>query len=103
LGGSRTRRFENIIIKNTRNGIVQLREVGRAEIGAENYDTNLLYADTKRWCRRAALSNANALESIRRPRRNWSAFEVVSSRIKYVVAFDTTTVVGDSVREVDHA
>ena len=36
--------FENIILKNTTNGIVQLKDVGRAEIGAESYDTNLLYS-----------------------------------------------------------
>jgi len=36
------REFENIILKNTRNGIVQLKDVGRAEIGSESYDSNLM-------------------------------------------------------------
>src|SRR5205814_8346035 len=36
---SEPKEFESIIIKHTNNGIVPLQEVGRAEIGAEQYDT----------------------------------------------------------------
>jgi hypothetical protein len=67
--------FENIIIKNTRNGIVQLKEVGRAEIGAESYDTNLLYSGheaTASACNSA--SNANALQVDKLARRRSSSF-----------------------------
>ena len=40
------KQFENIIIKNssTANGIVLLKDVGRAEIGAENYNTDLKFS-----------------------------------------------------------
>src|SRR5260370_11695423 len=40
------REFENIIIKNssTASGIVLLKDVGHAEIGAENYSTDLRFA-----------------------------------------------------------
>ncbi|HEX8801218.1 MAG TPA: efflux RND transporter permease subunit, partial [Terriglobales bacterium] len=94
--------FENIIIKNTKNGIVQLKDVGRAEIGAESYDTNLLYSGHEAvGVGVQQLSNANALEVDKAAK---TKLEELSKSfppgIKYVVAFDTTTVVGDSVREV---
>jgi len=96
------REFENIIIKNTKNGIVQLKDVGRAEIGAESYDTNLLYSGHEAvGVGVQQLSNANALEVDKAAK---AKLEELSKSfppgIKYVVAFDTTTVVGDSVREV---
>ncbi len=96
------REFENIVIKNTRNGIVQLKEVGRAEIGAESYDTNLLYSGHEAiGVGVQQLSNANALAVDKAAK---AALEELSKSfppgIKYVIAFDTTTVVGDSVKEV---
>ena len=94
--------FENIILKNTPNGIVQLKDVGRAEIGAESYDTNLLYSGHQAvGVGVQQLSNANALEVDKAAKA--ALVELSKSfppGIKYVVAFDTTTVVGDSVREV---
>ena len=96
------REFENIIIKNTKTGIVQLKDVGRAEIGAESYDTNLLYSGHEAvGIGVQQLSNANALEVDKAAKAK--LIELSKSfppGIKYVVAFDTTTVVGDSVREV---
>ncbi len=94
--------FESIIIKNTRNGIVQLKDVGRAEIGAESYDTNLLYSGHEAiGVGVQQLSNANALDVDKKAK---AALEELSKSfppgIKYVIAFDTTTVVGDSVKEV---
>jgi HAE1 family hydrophobic/amphiphilic exporter-1 len=94
--------FENIIIKNTKNSIVQLKDVGRAEIGAETYDTNLLYSGHEAiGIGVQQLANANALAVDKAAR---AALAELSKSfppgIKYVIAFDTTTVVGDSVREV---
>ncbi len=94
--------FDNIIIKNTTNGIVQLKDVGRAEIGAESYDTNLLYSGHEAiGVGVQQLSNANALDVDKKAK---AALEELSKSfppgIKYVIAFDTTTVVGDSVKEV---
>jgi HAE1 family hydrophobic/amphiphilic exporter-1 len=96
------REFEDIILKNTKNGIVQLKDVGRAEIGAESYDTNLLYSGHEAiGIGVQQLSNANALEVDKAAKA--ALVELSKSfppGMKYVVAFDTTTVVGDSVREV---
>src|SRR5579862_80220 len=94
--------FENIILKNTPNGLVQVKDVGRAEIGAENYDTNLLYSGHQAiGVGVQQLSNANALAVDKAAK---AALEELSKSfppgMKYVIAFDTTTVVGDSVKEV---
>src|SRR5580658_2419289 len=94
--------FEKIILKNTKNSIVQLKDVGRAEIGAESYDTNLLYSGHEAiGVGVQQLSNANALQVDKAARA--ALLELSKSfppGIKYVIAFDTTTVVGDSVKEV---
>jgi len=99
---SEPREFENIILKNTPNSIVQLKDVGRAEIGAESYDTNLLYSGHEAiGIGVQQLSNANALDVDKAAKA--ALIELSKSfppGIKYVVAFDTTTVVGDSVNEV---
>ena len=96
------REFENIILKNTPNGIIQLKDVGRAEIGAESYDTNLMYSGHEAiGVGVQQLSNANALEVDKAAKAE--LIELAKSfppGIKYVIAFDTTTVVGDSVKEV---
>ncbi len=94
--------FESIILKNTGNGIVQLKDVGRAEIGAESYDTNLLYSGHEAiGVGVQQLSNANALDVDKAAK---AALDDLSKSfppgMKYVIAFDTTTVVGDSVKEV---
>ncbi len=96
------RQFESIILKNTPNGIIQLKDVGRAEIGAESYDTNLMYSGHEAiGIGVQQLSNANALEVDKAAKA--ALIELSKSfppGIKYVIAFDTTTVVGDSVKEV---
>src|SRR5207237_6480441 len=94
--------FESIILKNTGNGIVQLKDVGRAEIGAESYDTNLMYSGHEAiGVGVQQLSNANALDVDKAAK---AALTDLSKSfppgMKYVIAFDTTTVVGDSVKEV---
>ncbi len=96
------REFENIVIKNTANGIVQLKDVGRAEIGAESYDSNLLFSGHPAiGIGVQQLSNANALQVDRLAKA--ALVDLKKSfppGMDYVIAFDTTTVVGDSVKEV---
>ena len=94
--------FEQIILKNTPNGLVQLKDVGHAQLGAETYDTNLEYSGHEAiGIGVQQLSNANALEVDKAAKA--ALLELSKSfppGIKYVVAFDTTTVIGDSVTEV---
>ncbi|MGC1296982.1 MAG: efflux RND transporter permease subunit [Alloacidobacterium sp.] len=96
------REFEQIIVKNTPNGLVQLKDVGHAQLGAETYDTNLEYSGHEAiGVGVQQLSNANALEVDKAAKA--ALLELSKSfppGIKYVVAFDTTTVIGDSVKEV---
>ncbi len=96
------REFEEIILKNTPNGLVQLKDVGHAELGAESYDTNLEYSGHEAiGVGVQQLSNANALAVDKAAKA--ALLELSKSfppGMKYVVAFDTTTVIGDSVKEV---
>jgi len=96
------RQFENIILKNTPNGIVQLKDVGRAEIGAESYDTNLMYSGHDAiGIGVQQLSNANALDVDKAAKAELAELsKSFPPGMKYVIAFDTTTVVGDSIKEV---
>ena len=94
--------FDNIIVKNSTNGLVLLKDVGHSEVGAEDYSTSLKFsgfAGTGIGVQQ--LSNANALEVDRQAK---AALVELSKHfppgLKYAVAFDSTTVVGDSIREV---
>jgi HAE1 family hydrophobic/amphiphilic exporter-1 len=99
---SEPREFEQIILKNTPNGLVQLKDVGHAELGAETYDTNLEYSGHEAiGIGVQQLSDANALEVDKAAKA--ALLDLSKSfppGITYVVAFDTTTVIGDSVKEV---
>ena len=54
--------FDNIVLKNTANGIVLLKDVGHAQLGAETYETDLKYNGyTAVGMGVQQLSNANAL------------------------------------------
>jgi len=94
--------FDNIVLKNTPSGIVQIKDVGHAELGAETYATDLRYNGASAiGVGVQQLSNANALQVDTDAK---AALDKLSQSfppgLKYVIPFDTTTVVGDSIREV---
>jgi HAE1 family hydrophobic/amphiphilic exporter-1 len=94
--------FDQIIIKNSPGGIVQLKDVGYAELGAETYSTNLAYNGVDAiGVGVQQLSNANALAVDRAAK---AALDDLAKSfppgMKYEIPFDTTTVIGDSIREV---
>jgi HAE1 family hydrophobic/amphiphilic exporter-1 len=94
--------FEDIILKTTPSGIVRLKDVGRAEIGAESYASTLQFsAQPAIGIGLQQLSDANALDV---DKKGKAVLEELSKSfppgLHYVVAFDTTTVVGDSIHEV---
>ncbi|MBT9331476.1 efflux RND transporter permease subunit [Paracidobacterium acidisoli] len=94
--------FDNIILKNTPAGIVQLKDVGHADLGAETYSTDLRYnGGNAIGVGVQQLSNANALEVDREAK---AALDQLAKSfppgLTYVIPFDTTTVVGDSISEV---
>jgi HAE1 family hydrophobic/amphiphilic exporter-1 len=100
---SEATQFENIILKSNADGtLVRLRDVGRAELGAENYGSNLDYNGHESvGLGITQLSTANALDV---DRRCIAELDRLSKRfppgMKYELAFDTTDAVGESIRDV---
>src|SRR5262249_49112967 len=108
---SRVAEFDNIVLKNSADGTpVRLRDVGHAELGAEDYSSDLKYWDAG-WRTHdgleavglgiTQLSNANALE-VRR--LALAELDRLSKRFPpgmlYQDAFDTTEAVSESIKDV---
>ncbi len=94
--------FDNIIVKNSSNGLVLLKDIGHSAVGAENYGMLLEYSGQEALgVGVEQLSNANALEVDKAAKA--ALTELAKSfppGLQYAIAFDSTTVVGDSIREV---
>src|ERR1700720_3120459 len=92
--------FDNIILKTNADGtLVRLKDVGRAELGAEDYSSDLQFnGHDAVGIGVTQLSSANALEV---DRLVLSELERLSQRfppgMKYQNAFDTTEAVGESI------
>ncbi len=94
--------FDKIILKNSPNGLVQLKDVGHSVVGAEDYSSNLKYSGFPAMgIGVQQLSNANALQVDRQAK---AVLKELSKSfppgLEYAIAFDSTTIVGDSIREV---
>ena len=100
---SEASQFDDIILKSNADGtLVRLRDVGHAELGAEDYSSNLDYNGRESvGIGVTQLSTANALEV---DRRCIAELDRLSKRfppgMKYELAFDTTNAVGESIRDV---
>src|SRR6266852_5855371 len=100
---SETTQFDNIILKSNADGtLVRLKDVGHAELGAEDYGTDLDYNGRDAvGLGVTQLSTANALDV---HRKCLAELARLSKRfppgMKYEVAFDTTDAVGESIRDV---
>jgi hydrophobic/amphiphilic exporter-1 (mainly G- bacteria), HAE1 family len=94
--------FDNIILKNTPSGIVQVKDVGHADLGAETYSTDLKYnGQNAIGIGVQQLSNANALQVDTDAKAALDKLQQsFPPGLKYVIPFDTTTVVSDSISEV---
>ncbi|HET6935894.1 MAG TPA: multidrug efflux RND transporter permease subunit [Candidatus Angelobacter sp.] len=94
--------FDNIILKNAPGGIVQLKDVGHAELGAETYSTDLRYNGQEAvGIGVQQLSNANALQVDRDAKAALDQLaKTFPPDLKYVIPVDTTTVVSDSIHDV---
>ncbi len=95
--------FENIILKTAEDGtLVRMKDVGRAELGAEDYSSDLQFnGHDAVGIGITQLSNANALEG---DRAALAVLDRLSKRfppgMRYRVAFDTTDVVNESIQDV---
>ena len=106
---SSPREFENIVLKNqasTANGVgaglVLLKDVGRAELGAEDYSTSLKFSGGDAvGLGIQQLGTANALDVAKQCKAGLEDLKKsFPPGMTYVVAVDTTQVVSDSIREV---
>ncbi len=99
--------FENIILKTGTNGtLVRLKDVGRAELGAEDYGSILTFDGHEAvGIGVTQLPGANALDVDRLAKAELLRLsKTFPPGLKYAVAFDTTTVIGESItRCADHA
>ena len=95
--------FDDIILKSNADGtLVHLKDVGHAELGAEDYSTDLDYNGRDAvGIAVTQLSTANALDV---HQRCVAELDRLSKHfppgMKYEIAFDTTDAVGESIRDV---
>src|SRR5579872_3796135 len=100
---SEAKEFENIIVKATPDGsLIKLRDVGRAELGAESYGSNLHFNGYEAiGVGVTQLSNANALDVDKAVKAKIRELQdTFPPGMKMLVAFDTTTVVNESIKDV---
>jgi HAE1 family hydrophobic/amphiphilic exporter-1 len=95
--------FDNIVLKSGTDGtLVRLKDVGRADLGAESYASLLRFnGHDAVGLAVTQLPGANALDVDRAAKEE---LKLLSKNfppgMKYAVAFDSTTVVGESIKDV---
>jgi HAE1 family hydrophobic/amphiphilic exporter-1 len=95
--------FDDIILKSNTDGtLVRLKDVGNAELGAEDYSSDLDYNGRDAvGIGVTQLSTANALDVHRKCLAELARLaKRFPPGMKYEVAFDTTDAVGESIRDV---
>ncbi|HXJ14831.1 MAG TPA: efflux RND transporter permease subunit, partial [Candidatus Limnocylindrales bacterium] len=95
--------FENIILKTGTDGtLVRVKDVGRAELGAEDYSSVLRFNGHEAvGIAVTQLPGANALEVDRGAKEELMRLSKnFPPGLKYAEAFDSTTVIGESIRDV---
>jgi HAE1 family hydrophobic/amphiphilic exporter-1 len=95
--------FDNIILKTGTDGtLVRVADVGRAELGAEDYGTVLRFNGHEAvGLAVTQLPGANALDVDKAAKAEFLRLSKnFPPGLKYAIAFDTTTVIGESIRDV---
>ncbi|MEO8726907.1 MAG: multidrug efflux RND transporter permease subunit [Acidobacteriaceae bacterium] len=95
--------FDNVVVQRSADGsLVRVRDVGRAELGAETYSSNLTYNGYSAiGLGVQQLTNANALDVYKGVMATLNQLKTqFPPGLQYQVAFDTTTAVSDSITEV---
>jgi HAE1 family hydrophobic/amphiphilic exporter-1 len=95
--------FDNIILKSGTDGtLVRVKDVGHSQLGAEDYGTILRYNGYDAvGIGLSQLPGANALDVDRRAKAELVRLSKnFPPGLKYAIAFDTTTVIGESIRDV---
>ena len=97
------REFENIVLKTGTDGtLVRLRDVGRAELGAEDYSSIVRFnGQDSMGLAITQLPGANALDVDRGVKQELERLsKSFPPGLKYAIAFDTTEVIGQSIKDV---
>src|SRR5208283_5201021 len=100
---SEAAQFDNIILKTNADGtLVRLKDVGRSELGAESYSSDLQFnGQDAVGIGVTQLSTANALDVDRRAIAELNRLaKNFPPGMHYKLAFDTTDAVGESIRDV---
>ncbi len=98
-----TTEFDNIVLKSGTDGtLVRLKDVGHSELGAENYASLLRFnGHDAVGLAVTQLPGANALDVDKAAKAELLRLSKnFPPGLKYAVAFDTTTVVGESIKDV---
>src|SRR5246127_4267969 len=97
------REFDNIVLKTGTDGtLVRLRDVGRAELGAEDYSAIVRFnGQESMGLAITQLPGANALDVDRGVKQELESLsKSFPPGVKYAIAFDTTEVIGQSIKDV---
>ena len=97
------REFDNIVLKTGNDGtLVRLKDVGRAELGAEDYSTIVRFnGQDSMGIAITQLPGANALDVDKGVKRELEHLsKSFPPGLKYAIAFDTTEVIGQSIKDV---
>src|SRR4029077_6399225 len=100
---SEAKEFDNIILKTGTDGtLVRVKDVGRAELGAESYGSRLRFNGHEAVGMAVTqLPGANALDVDKAAKAEFLRLSKnFPPGLKYAVAFDTTNVVSESIRDV---
>src|SRR3984957_18254932 len=95
--------FENIVLKTGTDGtLVRVKDVGRAELGAEDYGSRLRFDGHEAVGMGVTqLPGANALDVDKAAKAEFLKLsKTFPPGLKYAIAFDTTNVVSESIRDV---
>ena len=94
--------FKNLVVRQSGDQFVRLRDVADVSLGAEDYDTEVRFSGERAvfmgvW----VLPNANALDVIKRVRKEMVSVESeLPTGLKGRVAYDATQYINDAIHEV---
>jgi len=96
--------FDQIIVRNNSNALVKVRDIGHAELGAEDYGSVLRFNGVEAvGLGITSLPNANAIDVANGVRKEMESLsEYFPPGMQYMVAFDATNSVNESIKEVTH-
>ena len=96
--------FKKLVIREQNGAIVRLEDIADVELGAEDYNTSILYSGkTAVFMGIYTLPNSNALDVIARVRTEMAAIQKeLPTGLNATIAYDTTKYINTAIHEVIH-